>query len=140
MTGLARYHPFDETFDDFFRGFFVRPLALEPQVPVSIRMDIKEEDGAYLVQAEMPGFSKEDIQIAIDGNQVSISAELKRNREEKQSAKVLRAERHVGKYSRAFALAQDVDETSAQAKYSDGVLELRLPKKAATSSRKLLVQ
>ncbi|MFN0038613.1 MAG: Hsp20/alpha crystallin family protein [Burkholderiales bacterium] len=140
MTGLARYHPFDETFDDLFRGFFVRPLALETQPPVSIRMDVKEDDGAYLVQAEMPGFDKDDIQVAIDGNQVSISAESKRIREEKQGAKILRAERRVGKYSRAFALAQDVDETSAQAKYSDGVLELRLPKKAASASKKLLIQ
>ena len=89
------------------------------------------------VHAEIPGVKKEDIQISIDGNQVSISAEVKREKEEKQGEKLLRVERYYGKVYRAFSLAQDVDQENAKAKYENGVLELTLPKKAASATRRL---
>jgi HSP20 family protein len=71
---------------------------------------------------------------------VVISAEVKRERKDKQGEKVLRSERYYGKVYRAFSLAQDVDEASAQATYNEGVLELRLPKKAAVTAKKLSIQ
>lgn len=141
MASLARYsYPLDETFDDLFKGFFVRPMAFESQTQVQVRMDVKEDDGAYVVQAEIPGVKKEDINVTINGNQVAITAEVKREREDRQGEKILRSERYYGKVYRAFSLAQEVDEASAQAKYNEGVLELRLPKKAAVSARKLAIQ
>lgn len=140
MASLTRYNPFDETFDDLFKGFFVRPMAFENQPQAQIKVDVKEDDGAYVVTADIPGVKKEEINVTIDGNQVAISAEVKRSREDKQGEKLLHAERYVGKVHRAFSLAQDVDETQAQAKYNDGVLELRLPKKTAVSARKLSIQ
>lgn len=140
MASLTRYRPFDETFDDFFKGFLVRPMAFEGPTQLQVRLDVKEDDGTYTVYAEMPGVTKDEINVTIDGNEVAISAEVKRNREQKQGEKLVHAERHVGKVYRAFTLAQEVDETQAQAKYADGVLELRLPKKAATSARKLTIQ
>jgi len=141
MTSLARYNYLqDETFDDFFKGFFVRPMTFENQSQTQFRIDVKEDDGAYVVQAEIPGVKKEDINVTINGNQVAISAEVKREREDRQGEKVLRSERYYGKVYRAFSLAQDVDEASAQAKYNEGVLELRLPKKAAVTSKKLAIQ
>ena len=141
MTSLARYnYPLDETFDDLFKGFFVRPMTFENQAQAQFRIDVKEDDGAYVVQAEIPGVKKENINVTINGNQVAISAEIKREREDKQGEKVLRSERYYGKVYRAFSLAQDVDEASAQAKYNEGVLELRLPKKAAVTSKKLAIQ
>ena len=140
MASLTRYNPFDETFDDLMKGFFVRPMAFEGQPPVQVKVDVKEEEGAYVVYADIPGVKKEDINVTVDGNQVAISTEVKRVREDKQGEKLVHVERHVGKVYRAFSLAQEVDETQAQAKYTDGVLELRLPKKAATSARKLSIQ
>ena len=141
MTSLARYsYPLDETFDDLFKGFFVRPMTFENQSQGQFRIDVKEGDGAYVIQAEIPGVKKEDINVTINGNQVAISAEVKREREDRQGEKVLRSERYYGKVYRAFSLAQDVDEASAQAKYNEGVLELRLPKKAAVTSKKLAIQ
>jgi HSP20 family protein len=141
MASLARYsYPLDETFDDLFKGFFVRPMAFEDQPQAQFRIDVKEDDGAYVVQAEIPGVKKEDINVTINGNQVAISAEVKREREDKQGEKVLRSERYYGKVYRAISLAQDVDEASAQAKYNEGVLELRLPKKAAVTAKKLSIQ
>ncbi|HEX7812210.1 MAG TPA: Hsp20/alpha crystallin family protein [Burkholderiales bacterium] len=140
MASVTRYNPFDETFDDLFKGFFVRPMAFDTQPQVQIKVDVKEDDAAYVVTADIPGVKKEEINVTIDGNQVAISAEVKRSREDKQGEKLLHAERYAGKIYRAFSLAQDVDETQAQAKYTDGVLELRLPKKAAVSARKLSIQ
>lgn len=136
---LARLDPFGDI-DDLFRGFFVRPVAFEGQPQMQIRMDLKETDTAYTVHADIPGVKKEDIHVSIDGNRVSISAETKMEKEEKKGEKVLRSERYFGKVSRSFTLAQDVDEAKAQAKYSDGVLELTLPKKTASSARKVTVE
>ena len=81
MNHLTRIDPFD----DLFRGFFVRPVELgnQPQAP-SIKMDVREEGNAYQVHAELPGVKKEDIHVTIDGGQVSISAEVKQEKEVKE--------------------------------------------------------
>ena len=138
-SSLARFDPFGDI-DDLFRGFFVRPTLLEGQPQMQIKMDLKEDDKAYTVHADIPGVKKEDIQVSIDGNRVSISAESKMEKEEKKGEKVLRSERYCGKVARSFTLLHDVDEAQAQAKYSDGVLELTLPKKADTATRKLEIK
>jgi HSP20 family protein len=147
MAGITRYDPFNlsrvdpfSDIDDLFKGFFVRPVAFEGQPQMQIKMDVKENDGAYTVHADMPGVKKEDIHVTIEGNQVSISAESKMEKEEKKGEKVLRSERYYGKVARSFTLAHDVDEAKSQAKYSDGVLELTLPKKATSAARKLAIQ
>ncbi|MBW8307257.1 MAG: Hsp20/alpha crystallin family protein [Thiobacillus sp.] len=138
-SSLARFDPFGDI-DELFKGFFVRPALLEGQPQMQIKMDLKEDDKAYTVHADIPGVKKEDIQVSIDGNRVSISAESKMEKEEKEGEKVLRSERYSGKVARSFTLLHDVDEAQAQAKYSDGVLELTLPKKAGTATRKLEIK
>jgi HSP20 family protein len=141
MANVTRWDPFEDNLDELFKGFFLRPMRLEQsQEPMRIKMDVKEDDKAYQVHAEIPGVKKEDIQVSIDGNQVAISAEVKRQKEEKQGEKTLRTERYYGKVYRAFSLAQDVDQEQAQARYENGVLQLTLPKRAAASTRKLTVQ
>jgi HSP20 family protein len=142
MANLVRRDPFaiDDMFDDLFRGFFVRPVRFEGQPEIQIKMDVKENDKAYTVHADIPGVKKDDIHVNIEGNVVSISAEVKKEKEEKEGEKVLRSERYYGKVARSFTLGHDIDEANAQAKYADGVLELTLPKKAAGSARKLAVQ
>jgi HSP20 family protein len=102
-------------------------------------MDVREDDKSYTVHAEIPGVKKEDIHVTIVGNQVSISAETRQEKEVKEGEKVLRSERYYGKVSRSFSVASDIDESASQAKYNDGVLELVLPKKAATASRRLTI-
>ncbi|MHB1400870.1 MAG: Hsp20/alpha crystallin family protein [Thiobacillus sp.] len=146
MANITRYDPFNLSIDpfgdidDLFKGFFVRPALLEGLPQMQIKMDVKEDDNAYTVHADIPGVKKEDIQVNIEGNQVSISAETKTEKEEKKDEKVLRSERYVGKVARSFTLAHDIDEAKAQAKYKDGVLELTLPKKAGASTKKLAIQ
>jgi HSP20 family protein len=143
MANITRYDPFDvalDPFDDLFRGFF-RPVRFEGQPQqMQIKMDVKEDDKAYTIHAEIPGVKKEDIHVTIEGNQVSISAEVKKEKEEKEGEKVLRSERYYGEVYRSFSLGQDVDEATAVAKYNDGVLDLTLPKKATTSAKKLDIQ
>lgn len=140
MANIMRYDPFDEMFGDLLKGIFVRPVSFEDPSQFPVKVDVTEGDNAYKVQAELPGVKKEDINVSIDGNHIAISAEVKKDHEEKNGERVLRSERYYGKFSRSFQLSQDVDESTAQAKYSDGVLQLVLPKKAAVSAKKLSIQ
>lgn len=139
MVNLMRYNPADDAFDDFFRGFLMRPVRLEGAQEMQIKLDVKEDDKTYTVHADIPGVKKDDIHVTIEGNQVAISAEVKNKKEVKDSEKILRSERYYGKVSRVFTVAQDIDEGASTAKYSDGVLELTLPKKAVASSKRLTV-
>jgi len=137
MSTLTRYDPFD----DLFRGFFVRPIDMGKGMEApDIKLDVKEQDKAYVVHAEMPGIKKEDIHVSIDGPVVSISAERKEEKEVKEGERVLRSERYFGKVSRSFNLGQDVDDAAAKAKFADGVLELTLPKKAIAQTKRLLIE
>jgi HSP20 family protein len=139
MVNITRFNPKNDLFDDMFRGFFMHPVQLENQPPVQIKMDVKEDEKNYTVSAEIPGVKKEDIHVTIDGNMVSISAEVKSEKEEKKDDKLLRSERYYGKVSRSFSLGQDVDEATSQAKYTDGVLQLTLPKRVGGQSKKLTI-
>src|SRR4029077_10354309 len=105
-----------------------------------LRVDVTATDNSYLVRAEIPGVKKEDINVAIDGNQVEISAEVKNEKEAKDGEKVLRSERYYGRVYRAFALDQDIDESATQAKYADGILELTLPKKQTAAAKRITIQ
>jgi HSP20 family protein len=143
MANLIRFDPFEDRFEDVLRGMlrpFVTSAPVQSESAVAVRMDVSENENAYVVKAEIPGVKREDIHVSIDGNQVSISAETKREQEVKEGARVLRSERYYGKVYRGFALAQDVDEAGASAKYADGVLELVLPKKLAAAAKKLTIQ
>jgi HSP20 family protein len=140
MANILRYNPADTAFDDLFRGFFMRPVRYEGQQEIQIKLDVNEDDKAYTVHAEIPGVKKEDIHVTIDGSQVAISAEVKNEKEVKEGEKVLRSERYYGKVSRTFLLDQDVDEVAAQAKYNEGILELRLPKRVSAKSKTLAIQ
>lgn len=136
MANLLKHDPLD----DLFRGFFVRPVefAQNPEAP-SITLDVKEAPEAFTVHAELPGMKKDDIHVHIDGAIVSISAERKSEKEVKEGEKVLRTERYFGKVSRSFQLGSDIDDARAVAKFTDGVLELTLPKKATTQARRLTI-
>ena len=142
MANIRRYDPFSDV-DDFFRGFFLRPVRAGGGDELGldrIKVDVNEDDKAYKIHAELPGVNKEDIKVSIDGNVVSINAEVRRKSEQKEGEKVVRTERYYGTLSRAFALDSDVDENQCQAKYQDGVLELVLAKKAGGRSRQISVQ
>jgi len=142
MANVTRFDPLNELVDDLFKGFFVRPVAFEGRGEAAPRMkvDVAEKNGAYAITAELPGVKKEDIQVTIDGAQVTLAAEVKREKEVQQDERVLHTERSYGKVTRSFSLPQEVDESQAQAKFRDGVLELTLPKKAAAARKQISIQ
>jgi HSP20 family protein len=126
---ITRFDPFNDLVDDLFKGIQVRPLV-----------DVAESNGAYVVNADLPGVRKEDIKVSIDGNEVTLTAEVKREQEANKDERVLHSERVYGKVSRSFSLPQELDEARAEAKFRDGVLELKLPKKAAAARKQVTIQ
>ena len=147
MANLTRFDPKYplslDPFRDFealFEGSRTRPwLQNAPDEP-EIRMDVREDNDVYRVKADIPGVRKEDIHVAIDGNVVSISGEITREKEEKKGEAVLCSERYYGRQSRTFTLRHDIDDSKAEAKYQDGVLELVLPKRTGGATRELPVK
>ena len=141
MVNITRFNPLEDAFDNLFRGLpmWVPSAERRAAQPAQFRMDVTENDKEYQVLAEMPGVKKEEISITINGNEVAISAEVKHEKIAQSDATVLRAERFYGTIQRAFSLGQEVDEALAKAKYSEGVLELTLPKKTVAAAKKLLV-
>ncbi|HUK03701.1 MAG TPA: Hsp20/alpha crystallin family protein [Burkholderiales bacterium] len=143
MANIARFDPFHSIVDDLFKGFFVRPVGYDAggayETP-RVTVDVAEKNGAYVVSAELPGVKKEDIRVDIDGAQVTLTAEVKREKEAREGERVLHSERTYGKVTRSFTLPQELDEAKAEAKFRDGVLELTLPKKAAAARKAITIQ
>lgn len=142
MSNLRLLDPaFSDNFESTLRRFFSPAVFEREPQQLQMRIDVSEKDNAYLVKADVPGVKKEDINVRVDGNMVQIDAEVKNESETKgEGGKVLRSERHYGSVSRAFSVAQDIDESKIQARYTDGVLTLELPKKATTAAKKITIQ
>jgi HSP20 family protein len=135
---IADFLNLDPT-EDVFRGF-LRPLRWEvPMEAPQIKLDVTEDDARYTIKAEIPGVRKEDIDVRVDGNMVSLSAEVKKTKEEKEEGRTLRSERYYGVVRRSFSLGSDVDQSESVAKYQDGVLTLTLPKRPSGESKRLQI-
>lgn len=139
FTELGRFDPFMDI-DNVLNRFMMRPLMrgsmeMEPQ----IKMDVKEMDGEYRIDAEIPGVKKDDIHVTIDDRRVSISAEVKQEKEVKEGERLIRCERSYGMTSRSFNLADEVDQSKVQAKYNNGILELTLPKKPGAAHKEIAI-
>jgi HSP20 family protein len=147
MTNITRFDPFNELtrfdpfgdLDNMFKGFVMRPLFQGATAAPQMKLDVTEDDKAYTIKAEIPGVKKEDIHISVDGNLVSISAEVKKEAEKKEGKKVVHSERYFGQVSRSFTLAKEVEQAAASAKYADGVLEAVLPKKQGSAAQQISV-
>ena len=138
---VTRGSLFDDFFKDIAPGFYVRPLHGDGvPTPSQIKVDVKETDGGYTVQAEVPGVPKEDIHVSIDGNVVSLRAEVRQHDQKTEGEKVLRSERYFGSVARSFQLPVDVDAAQAKAKYDNGVLTLTLPKTQGGSAQRLSIE
>ena len=119
---------------DLGRDFLVRPLGMASgvanQVVSRIRLDMDEDDTAYTIRAEIPGARKEDIQVSVEGAQVSLAAEVRAETHDGAGQRALYRERTYGRVSRTFNLPQEVDSQAASAQYRDGILPL--PARAPT--------
>lgn len=128
MNALTRLSTIDDAVDDILQGFFrptrgmdSGPSALQP------RIDVWARDDAFAITVELPGVKRENIDISISGNEVSINAEATEIKEQGEKVRQMYGERRYGKYQRTIVLPHEVDQNQCQAKYTDGVLELVLP-------------
>jgi HSP20 family protein len=156
MTNITRFDPFSElsrfdprldlmgdpfgNLDSLFKGFMVRPVFQGASAAPQMKLEVTEDDKSYTIKADLPGVKKEDIQMSVDGKQVTIKAEVKKESEKKNGKTLLHSERYYGMVTRSFTLDKDVDQGEAKARYTDGVLEAVLPKKKnGTKSRQITV-
>jgi len=146
-NNLSNFNPFSEisrfepmrNMDEFFNNFRLTAPWSSWEPEPRIKMDVSETDDAYIVKADAPGVPKDDIKVTVEGNFVTIEYEMKKEENKEENGKIVRSERYYGVQSRSFALAQEVDESKAEATYKDGVLELRLPKKPGSTKTQLTV-
>ena len=134
---LVRFDPFYS--EDWIKNFFSPTFPNEIVTTPEIKIDVAENDKNYTIRAEIPGAKKDNIKVEVDGNRVSISAEVKQEKEEKEGKRIIYQECYQGSSYRSFTLDNDVDESKAQAKYENGILELTLPKKTGASISKQLM-
>lgn len=129
MFGLQPYsrrgNDLTSIFDSLERDFFGMFPAM--QGSIGFRTDIKDKGDHYLMEAELPGFNKEDIKVELNGDTLNVYAEHKEDRQEEKDG-YLRRERHYGSYARSFDMT-GIDTDSIAGNYNNGVLELKLPKK-----------
>ena len=133
---LNTYDPFREM-EALERAFFGDRFGL-----AEFKTDIQDKGDSYLLEADLPGFRKEDIHIDLDGETMTIEAERHSEHEEKDKAgNYLRCERSYGSYRRSFDIS-GIEEGEISAEYTDGVLKLTMPKKKQTvsSARRLEIQ
>lgn len=139
---LAGTNPFREM-EAMERRFFRDPFSFfGTDTFAAFRTDVTDEGDHYALEADLPGFKKEDIQLDVSGDTLTVSAERHSSREEKNDEKkYVHTERSWGQYSRSFDVS-GVDIDRIKAKYENGVLQLTLPKKqnALPESRRLEIE
>lgn len=141
MALTPRRSFFDEFFQDFPRGYYIKPLHGDPlPAPDKIKVEVKENDDNVVVHAEIPGVDKNDIDITVDGNVLTIRAEVKQYDADRQDEKVLHSERYYGSVQRSFSLPSNIVQNKATADYKDGILVLTLPKETPNGAKKISVK
>ena len=128
FRGVFKADPFeilDRVFDsDYFPTFTAR-------VPV---VDVREKDGRYLIEAELPGVSEKDLKLELKDGLLSLSTEKKEEKKD-EDGKWVRRERRESYFSRSFELPEDADGEKIEARFKDGLLTIELPKKPEASPR-----
>jgi HSP20 family protein len=146
---IARWDPFrelEELRKDFDRFFSRAPLSLWGEELATttgvafLPVDIKEESDAIVIKADLPGVKKEDIDVRVDGNLLTIKAEKKFEEKEEEKDRYHRIERYYGVFQRSFTLPDRVDPEKMKARYEDGVLILTLPKRPEAKPKTIRVE
>ena len=148
MSMLARFSPFRAParfdpladVDDMLRTMSLRPLLRDMDLaPPEMRLDVHEDDKAYRVRLDIPGAKKDDIDVTIDGGQVTVQAVVEAE-QAREDRKRIYSERYSGRTFRSFTLPQAVDRERCEAQYDNGVLTLVLPKNGDTHAKRLAIQ
>ncbi len=126
---------FDETFDRFFQT----TGTPGPADATSPALDVTETDKGWIVQLDLPGVSKEDVKVSIEGRLVSIEAPVRRADTQEEGRRVLLRERQTTRYARSLTLPAEVDQVASSARMTQGVLELTLARRGATAAVQLTI-
>lgn len=125
-------------FDDLVNGFFTpvrnTETASRSLIPA---MDIVETETGYDVTTDLPGVKKDDLSVSVKDDVLTIEASSSSKEAEKEGEKVIKLERHSGRYVRTLRLGKSVDDSKISAEYVDGVLKLTLPKAEQATSRQI---
>jgi HSP20 family protein len=132
---LAR--SFDRLFDDSFEPFFA-PVAQADKLRRPA-LDVSESERAYTVKLDLPGVSKDDVKIGIDGRRVNIEAQTRKEEEKKEGDRVVYRERSLSSFARSFSVAADIDQAESSAKLENGVLTLTLAKRGSPAAARITV-
>jgi len=139
-----RWDDMDRMFEDFFGrswlrpfGGWGRPLATE-LVPMLPKVDVVDRDDEVIVRAEVPGMEKDELDISISGNMLTLKGETRRE-EKEETGDYTRCEMSHGAFARTIALPAEVDEDKVKASLKDGVLELKLPKVEKSKRRAITI-
>ena len=123
---------FDDFDRDFFHGFARPERALYGKNAARMmKTDVKETDEGYELDVDLPGMKKDEIRLELQNGYLTISTEKNMENKEEKHGKILRQERYSGTMQRSFYVGENLTEEDVQAKYEDGVLSVKLPKKEA---------
>lgn len=123
---------FDSAFNDFFPGYGrLSRTAGSPEALAGMRVDVHESDKAYEIHADLPGVKKEDIEVTLANDVLTVSAKKNTESSKEDNGKVVWRERSSGSISRSFSVSPGTREKDIKASFNDGVLTLTVPKKQA---------
>lgn len=136
MSLIPRNSLFD--FDHLFDNSWLSLQHGNKSGTFAPRVDVREQDDAYHISAELPGVNKRDVHVSLQNGVLSIEAETKHESKEEKDGKIIRQERRYGKFVRSFDLGPQVQESDISARFEDGVLTLvapKLPKENSTAEK-----
>ena len=128
----------ERLFDDGFIDRFFAPASTASGLR-SPALDVSESDRSYTVRLDLPGVTKDDVKVTIDGRRVNVEASTKKEEERKEGDRVVYSERAVTSFARSFTLPTDVDSAESGARLDNGVLTLTLPKRGGAASAQIKV-
>ena len=134
-------NPFGGLVENMLEEFLsTQSRSVREEGSYSPRIEVRENDQGYIVAADLPGVTKDNLKVTVEGQRITIEAEVRRESESKEGENVIHSERVVRKYIRSFDVAQDIDDSLTIAKLEHGVLTLTLPKKQTSQSRLITIQ
>jgi HSP20 family protein len=143
---MRPFEEMDRLFDEFFSRGCLRPFRWERLSDLSLpfegrvpKIDVIDRDDEIVVRAEVPGVSKENIEISVTGNSFTIKGQTKRE-EKEEKGDYYRSEVLQGSFSRTVTLPADVNEAAAKAQLKDGILEVTLPKAEKSKKRAITIE
>ncbi len=142
---LARWDPFSETtslrdaLNRLVETSFVRPSSALVGTPLTVPVDVSENENAYTIEASLPGMKPEEVNITVQENVLTISGERKERLERKEGDQVIYQEHRYGSFSRSFSLPTSVDADKAKAQFENGVLRLTIPKAEAARPKQIKI-